>query len=84
MCLPFVPALLRELGQASSSSVVWAVYLGVFPTAVAFTTWAYALARTTAGQMGAATYLVPPTAEWAERGTSSKTTSKAVEAAELI
>jgi drug/metabolite transporter (DMT)-like permease len=62
VCLPFVPALLRELGQASSSSVVWAVYLGVFPTAVAFTTWAYALARTTAGQMGAATYLVPPTA----------------------
>ena len=62
VCLPFVPALLRELGQASASSVVWAVYLGVFPTAVAFTTWAYALARTTAGRMGATTYLVPPTA----------------------
>ncbi len=62
VCLPFVPVLLRELGQASASSVVWAVYLGVFPTAVAFTTWAYALARTTAGRMGAATYLVPPTA----------------------
>ena len=61
-CLPFVPALLRELGQASASSVVWAVYLGVFPTAVAFTTWAYALARTTAGRMDATTYLVPPTA----------------------
>jgi drug/metabolite transporter (DMT)-like permease len=53
--LPFVPALLRELGQASVSSVVWIAYLGVFPTAVAFTTWAYALARTTAGQMGATT-----------------------------
>ena len=62
VCLPFAPALLRELGQASASSVVWAVYLGVFPTAVAFTTWAYALARTTAGRMGATTYLVPPTA----------------------
>jgi drug/metabolite transporter (DMT)-like permease len=61
-CLPIVPALLRELGQASASSVVWAVYLGVFPTAVAFTTWAYALARITAGQMCATTYLVPPTA----------------------
>jgi drug/metabolite transporter (DMT)-like permease len=38
------------------------VYLGVFPTAVAFTTWAYALSRTTAGRMGATTYLVPPLA----------------------
>ena len=36
------------------------VYLGVFPTALAFTTWAYALARTDAGRMGATTYLVPP------------------------
>jgi drug/metabolite transporter (DMT)-like permease len=29
---------------------------------VAFTTWAYALSRTTAGRMGATTYLVPPVA----------------------
>ncbi len=36
------------------------VYLGVFPTAVGFSTWAYALARTSAGRMGATTYLVPP------------------------
>ena len=35
------------------------VYLGVFPTALAFTTWAYALSRTTAGKMGATTYVVP-------------------------
>ncbi len=61
-CLPFAPALLRELGGVDASSVGWAVYLGVFPTAVAFTTWAYALARTTAGRMGATTYLVPPLA----------------------
>jgi drug/metabolite transporter (DMT)-like permease len=33
-----------------------------FPTAVAFTTWAYALSMTTAGRMGATTYLVPPLA----------------------
>jgi len=59
-CLPFAPALIREIGQADPSAMGWAVYLGVFPTAVAFTTWAYALARTTAGRMGAITYLVPP------------------------
>ena len=49
------------------------VYLGVFPTAVAFTTWAYALSRTTAGRMGATTYLVPPIAillGWAMLGES--------------
>ena len=32
---------------------------GAFPTAIGFTTWAYALARTPAGKMGATTYLVP-------------------------
>lgn len=61
-CLPFAPTLLRELERADASAVGWAVYLGVFPTALAFTTWAYALARTTAGRMGATTYLVPPLA----------------------
>ena len=61
-CLPFAPALLREFGEADASAVGWVVYLGVFPTAVAFTTWAYALSRTTAGRMGATTYLVPPLA----------------------
>ena len=35
------------------------MYLGVFPTAIAFTTWAFALNRTTAGRLGSTTYLVP-------------------------
>jgi drug/metabolite transporter (DMT)-like permease len=62
VCLPFAPQLVDELGEARTSSVVWMAYLGAFPTAVAFTTWAYALSRTTAGRMGATTYLVPPLA----------------------
>jgi drug/metabolite transporter (DMT)-like permease len=61
-CLPFAPALVRELGDAPASSVAWTAYLGVFPTAIGFTTWAYALKRTSAGKMGATTYLVPPIA----------------------
>lgn len=61
-CLPFAPALLDDLGTASPEAVAWTVYLGVGPTAVAFTTWAFALSRTTAGRMGATTYLVPPLA----------------------
>jgi drug/metabolite transporter (DMT)-like permease len=61
-CLPFLPALLDELGQASTSALTWAVYLGAVPTALGFTTWAFALARTDAGRMGTMTYLVPPIA----------------------
>ena len=61
-CLPFAPRLADDLLAAPPSAIGWIVYLGVFPTAIAFTTWAYALARTSAGRLGAATYLVPPLA----------------------
>ncbi|MGH3683032.1 MAG: DMT family transporter [Natronosporangium sp.] len=61
-CLPFAPALVRDLGSAPASTIWWVVFLGVLPSAVAFTTWAYALARTSAGRLGAATYLAPPIA----------------------
>jgi drug/metabolite transporter (DMT)-like permease len=62
VCLPFAPALVDQLGRASAGTIAWTVYLGVAPTAIAFTTWAYALARSTAGRTGALTYLVPPLA----------------------
>ena len=60
VCLPFAPTLVSEVGDASTANLAWAVYLGIFPTALAFTTWAYALRRTSAGRMGSTTYLVPP------------------------
>jgi len=41
-------------------SVLGMVYLGVVPTALAFSTWAYALSRMDAGRLGVTTYLVPP------------------------
>lgn len=62
VCLPFAPSLVDELGRAEGSSIAWMVYLGAFPTAIGFMTWAYALSKTTAGRMGATTYLVPPLA----------------------
>jgi drug/metabolite transporter (DMT)-like permease len=61
-CLPFAPTLVRETADASATNLAWTAYLGLFPTALAFTTWAYALSHTTAGRMGATTYLVPPLA----------------------
>ncbi|MFD7717400.1 DMT family transporter [Streptomyces sp. NPDC059814] len=58
-CLPFSGALVSDAADAPLSATLNMVYLGLFPTALAFTTWAYALARTTAGRMGATTYAVP-------------------------
>ncbi|GGS83934.1 membrane protein [Planobispora rosea] len=58
-CLPFAGRLVQEAAAAPLPALLNVVYLGVFPTALAFTTWAYALARTTAGKMGATTYIVP-------------------------
>ncbi|MET7459323.1 DMT family transporter [Nonomuraea sp. NPDC005501] len=58
-CLPFAGVLVSEAARAPLSATLNMVYLGVFPTALAFTTWAFALARTTAGKMGATTYVVP-------------------------
>ncbi|GAA4926104.1 DMT family transporter [Streptomyces coeruleoprunus] len=58
-CLPFLGTLVEEAARAPLPATLNMVYLGVFPTALAFTTWAYALARTPAGRMGATTYAVP-------------------------
>ncbi len=62
VCLPFGPQLINELGDASAGDVGWLIYLGVFPTAIGFSTWAYALKRLTAGQVASTTYLVPAVA----------------------
>ncbi len=59
-CLPFAGQLVHDVASAPAAATLNVLYLGVFPTALAFTTWAYALARTTASRMGAtATYAVP-------------------------
>jgi len=58
-CSWAAPSLVREAGDAAGVNVAWVVYLGVFPTAVGFMTWAYALARTNAGRLASTTYLVP-------------------------
>jgi drug/metabolite transporter (DMT)-like permease len=61
-CLPFLPELVRETGRAGAGPIAGLVYLGLVPTALAFTTWAYTLARMDAGRLGVTTYLVPPLA----------------------
>lgn len=71
VCLPFAPQLIDELGDATAGDVAWLAFLGVFPTAIGFSTWAYALKRLTAGQVASTTYLVPAVAtliSWAYLG----------------
>jgi drug/metabolite transporter (DMT)-like permease len=59
LCLPFAPLLFSQLESAPTSATLHVLYLGLFPTALAFLTWGYALRYTTAGKMGATTYVVP-------------------------
>lgn len=61
-CLPFAGELVSDLQVAPLASILGVVYLGAVPTALAFSTWAYALSRMPAGQLGVSTYIVPPLA----------------------
>jgi drug/metabolite transporter (DMT)-like permease len=60
VCLPFLGSLVDDTSHASASDIGWVLYLGVFPTAIAFTTYAFALRHMTASSLGITTYLVPP------------------------
>lgn len=60
--VPFAPGLVEAAGTMRADTFGWVVYLGIFPTAIAFTTWAFALNRTSAGRLGSTTYLVSPIA----------------------
>ena len=58
VCLPFsadLPSVVAEGGP----TLWWTIYLGVFPTAVAFSTWAFALTHSDAGRLSLTTFLVP-------------------------
>ena len=57
--LPFLPQLITQLASEPAAVTFGVVYLGVFPTAIAFLLWTYALSRTSAGRMAASSYVVP-------------------------
>ncbi len=59
---PWAPAFVTETAAAPAGSILGLVYLGVFPTAVAFSTWSYALARVPAGRATASTLAAPAVA----------------------
>lgn len=58
-CLPYTPQLVSEFGDVPRGSVLAVIYMGVFPTAIAFLLWGYALTRTPAGVLTSSSLLVP-------------------------
>jgi drug/metabolite transporter (DMT)-like permease len=57
--LVFTPTAVSELGVARSEAIIAAVWLGLFPGAIAYSTWAFALARSDASRLTTLLYLVP-------------------------
>ncbi|WP_192810263.1 DMT family transporter [Actinomadura rudentiformis] len=57
--LPFSYQLVNEVADAPAQATLNMIYLGAFPTALAFTTWAYALSKLSAGSLSSTTYAVP-------------------------
>lgn len=57
---PFAPELLRVVTEVQASTLLAVAYLGLLPTAVGYTLWAYALARRPAGEVASFLYLQPP------------------------
>ena len=59
MCLPWAGDLISDLHRAPAQPIWLGLYIGVFPTAVAYSTWAYALRHTSAGRLAVVTYVMP-------------------------
>jgi drug/metabolite transporter (DMT)-like permease len=59
VCLPWVGDLGSVVQHGSSQTLLLIGYLGLFPTALAFSTWAFALRYTDAGKQSLTTFLVP-------------------------
>jgi drug/metabolite transporter (DMT)-like permease len=59
---PWLPTAISEMRTASTTTVLWVVFLGVFPTAVGQICWSYALGHFGAARAGNFLYLVAPLA----------------------
>lgn len=57
--LVFLPGLLRRLPMAAPQATFAVIYLGIFPAAIAYVLWNYALARMPASLLSSFLYLSP-------------------------
>lgn len=58
-CAPFAGELVRDLQDAPTAATASIVYLGVFPTAIAFTFWGFAIRHLPAGPLSSSSLIVP-------------------------
>ena len=59
LLLPFAPGLGDQIANASLGSTLAVVYLGIFPAAIAYGTWAYALSRAPTALVANFIYVIP-------------------------
>lgn len=59
LSLVFLPGLISQMGAAPPGTTLAMVYLGVFPTAIAYVTYAYAFSRMPASRAVSFLYLIP-------------------------
>jgi drug/metabolite transporter (DMT)-like permease len=59
VCLPWSGDLVDLVRHGDHADLAWIGYLGLFPTALAFSLWAFALRYTDAGKQAITTFLVP-------------------------
>ncbi|WP_418062112.1 DMT family transporter [Pimelobacter simplex] len=59
VCLPWLGDLGGVVREGDAGTLLLIAYLGLFPTAIAFLTWAFALRYTDAGKQSLTTFLVP-------------------------
>lgn len=57
--LVFAPGLLEDIGHATIEANLSAIYIGVFPTAIAYLTWAIALSMSKASSISSLLYAEP-------------------------
>ena len=57
--LVFLTDFLREFRNASSQATLSVIYLGIFPTAISYVTWAYALSRAPVSNVTSFMYMAP-------------------------
>jgi len=59
LMLPFGNGLMHSLRAAPASATLAALYLGIFPGALAYVAWAYVLSHGAAGRTATLLYLIP-------------------------
>lgn len=69
---PFLPQLVSELESASDAALLSVIYLGIFPTALAYVTWSFVLKTLPAARATSLLFFIPPmafTLAWLIMGT---------------